>query len=215
VIAGEEGLSVLAYGENHDPPLVRLPRAGMVRRAGIWLEASRDDPLEREAAAGPLELPAPTPRPPCSVALEDVEVEELDKAQYACRERDVARAAGSVRTGLRHSVMPPGKWSCPPHWHASEHELFVVLEGDGDLLLYDNQAELAEEHALRPGHCVSCPAGMRLAHALRAGGKGMTYLAYGTRDTGEIVYYPRSKKAWLGRVLVRLELADDYWEGET
>jgi uncharacterized cupin superfamily protein len=214
VVAGDDGLSMLAYGENHAPPLVRLPRAGMVRRAGVWLEASRDDPLEREAAAGPLELPDPTPRPSCSVALEDVEVEELDKAQYACRERDVARAAGSVRTGLRHSVMPPGKWSCPPHWHAAEHELFVVLEGGGDLLLYDNQAQLAEEHPLRPGSCVSRPAGMRLAHALRAGEHGMTYLAYGTRETGEIVYYPRSKKAWLGRVLVRLELADDYWEGE-
>ena len=44
--------------------------------------------------------------------------------------------------------------------------------------------------------------------------EGLTYLAYGTRDTGEIVYYPRSKKAWLGRVLVRLDLAEDYWEGE-
>ena len=129
-------------------------------------------------------------------------------------ERDVARAAGSVRTGLRHVTIAPGALNCPPHWHASEHELFVVLDGDGTLLLYDNQGELAEEHALRAGHCVSCPAGMRLAHALRAGEHGMTYLAYGTRDTGEIVYYPRSKKAWLGRVLVRLELADDYWEGE-
>ena len=50
VIAGPEGLSVLAYGENHDPPLVRLPRAGMVRRAGLWLEAAHEDPLERDAA---------------------------------------------------------------------------------------------------------------------------------------------------------------------
>jgi uncharacterized cupin superfamily protein len=215
VIAGSEGLSVLAFGENHDPPLVRLPRAGMVRRGALWLEASHDDPLEREAAAGPLELPAPTPRPPCVVALEDVEVEVLDKEQYACSERDVASAAGSVRTGLRHEVMPAGKWSCPPHWHAAEHELFVVLEGGGDLLLYDNRAELVEEHPLRPGSCVARPgSGRTLAHALRAGDDGMTYLAYGLREPGEIVYYPRSKKAWLGGVMVRLELVDDYWEGE-
>ena len=118
-------------------------------------------------------------------------------------ERDVARAAGSVRSGLRHVVVAPGALNCPPHWHAAEHELFVVLDGAGRCELYDNQGALAEEHALRPGHCVSCPAGMRLAHALRAGEQGLTYLAYGTRDTGEIVYYPRSKKAWLGRVLVR------------
>ena len=121
---------------------------------------------------------------------------------------------GSVRTGLRHVVVAPGALNCPPHWHAAEHELFVVLEGDGTLLLYDNRGELAEEHALRPGIASRARPGMRLAHALRAGAHGMTYLAYGTREPGEIVYYPRSKKAWLGRVLVRLELADDYWEGE-
>ena len=214
VVAGDDGLSVLAYGENHAPPLVRLPRAGMVRRAGIWLEASRDDPLEREAAAGPLELPAATARPSCSVALKDVEVEEEEAGEFAVRERDLARAAGSVRTGLRHDVVPPGKLNCPPHWHAAEHELFVVLEGGGTLELYDNRGALAEGHTLRPGHCVSRPAGTNLAHMLRAGDQGLTYLAYGTRDSGEIVYYPRSKKAWLGRVLVRVEPVEDYWDGE-
>jgi uncharacterized cupin superfamily protein len=214
LIAGEGGLSVLAYGENHAPPVVRLPRAGMVRRGAVWLDASPDDPLEREAAAGPLELPAPTPRPPCSVALDDVEVETDETGDFAIAERDVGRAAGSVRSGLRHNVVPPGKLNCPPHWHAAEHELFIVLEGGGTLELYDNQGALAEEHALRPGHCVARPAGTNRAHMLRAGEHGLTYLAYGTRDTSEIVYYPRSKKAWLGRVLVRVELADDYWEGE-
>jgi uncharacterized cupin superfamily protein len=214
LVAGDDGLSVLAYGENHAPPLVRLPRAGMVRRAGLWLEASQDDPLEREAAAGPLELPDPTPRPPCIVALEDVETESEHVGEVDTSERDMASAAGSVRSGLRHVVVAAGALNCPPHWHAAEHELFVFLDGDGTLLLYDNHGKVAEEHAVRAGHCVSCPAGMRLAHALRAGEHGMTYLAYGTRDTSEIVYYPRSKKAWLGRVLVRVDLAEDYWEGE-
>jgi uncharacterized cupin superfamily protein len=214
VIAGSEGLSVLAYSENHAPPFTRLPRAGMIRHWGMAFEASPDDPLEREAAAGPLELPEPTPRPSCIVALDDVELEQEEVGDVSVRERDVARAAGSVRTGLRHDVIPPGRLNCPPHWHAAEHELFVVLDGGGTLLLYDNHGKVAEEHALRRGHCVSCPAGMRLAHALRAGDEGLTYLAYGTREANEIVYYPRSRKAWLGRVMVRVDLVEDYWEGE-
>jgi len=111
VIAGDEGLSVLAYGENHAPPLVRLPRAGMVRRGEVWLEASHDDPLEREAAAGPLELPEPTPRPPCIVALADVEPEVMDMGRFADSSRALGLAAGSVRTGLNHAVMAAGKWS--------------------------------------------------------------------------------------------------------
>jgi uncharacterized cupin superfamily protein len=215
VIAGDDGLSVLAYGENHTPIITRLPRAGVGRRRDLVIELSHDDPLQREAAAGPLELPEPTPRPPCIVALADVELEVEEAGDVATTERDVATAAGSVRTGLRYNTVPAGKLNCPPHWHGNEHELFVVLEGGGELLLYDNQGQVAETHALRPGHCVARPGpGRRLAHALRGGPDGMTYLAYGMRDRGEIVYYPRSRKAWLGGVMVRLELADDYWEGE-
>jgi uncharacterized cupin superfamily protein len=215
VIAGDDGLSVLAYGENHAPIVTRLPRAGVGRRASLVIELSNDDPLQREAAAGPLEPPEPTPRPPCIVALEDVELEVEEEGDIATTERDVARAAGSVRTGLRYNTVPAGKLNCPPHWHGNEHELFVVLEGGGELELYDNQAEVLERHPLRAGHCVARPGpGRKLAHALRGGPNGMTYLAYGMRDPSEIVYYPRSRKAWLGSVMARLELVDDYWEGE-
>jgi uncharacterized cupin superfamily protein len=216
LIAGDGGLSVLAFGENLDLPLVRLPRAGMVRRGAIWLEASPDDPLEREAAAGPLELPEPSPRPSCIVALQDVEAEVMDEGRYADSSRRLGAAAGAVRSGLNHAVMADGKWSCPPHWHGAEHELFVVLQGGGDLLLFDDRGELVQERPLRAGHCVARPGPSRpkLAHALRGGPEGITYLAYGTRRFGEITYYPISRKARLGDVLVRLDLADDYWEGE-
>src|ERR687898_444692 len=47
VIAGDDGLSVLAYGENHAPIMTRLPRAGVGRRGGLVIELSDEDPLQR------------------------------------------------------------------------------------------------------------------------------------------------------------------------
>src|SRR3954470_11154965 len=91
-------------------------------------------------------------------------------------------AAGSVRTGLRHVVLAPGAWYCPPHWHSREHELFYVLDGDGSVALFDDRGEPVAEHALRAGDCAARPGPdrRRLAHAIKAGARGMTYLAYGT-----------------------------------
>jgi len=62
---------------------------------------------------------------------------------------------------------------------------------------------------------VSRPAGTRVAHAFRAGTRGLTYLAYGTRDTNDIVYYPRSNKIFFRGVglIGRIERLD-YWDGE-
>jgi uncharacterized cupin superfamily protein len=53
-----------------------------------------------------------------------------------------------------------------------------------------------------------------VAHALRAGPEGMTYLAYGTRVPADIVHYPRSAKIKLGRGLFVRAQTVDYWDGE-
>ena len=216
LIAGGDGLEVLAFGENAAPPLVRLPHAGMLRRGPFWIDASGTDPLKAEAAAGPLAVPDPSPRPANVVATTDAPFEEMREGKFVATEYDLGTGTGSVRTGLRHALLAAGRWSCPPHWHASEHEIFVILEGAATLELYDNRGELAEEHPLRAGDVVRRPWGRpKLAHALRAADEGdLTYLAYGMRRDDEIVFYPRSRKARLGSVLVRLETADDYWDGE-
>jgi uncharacterized cupin superfamily protein len=215
LIAGDDGLDVLCFGENADPPLAHLPRAGVLRRGPFWaLAGTEPGPLEREAAAGPLDLPAPTPRPPSIVALENTPVDVGEKGPYAWTEHYLSHEAGGVRTGLRHAVLPPWKYTCPPHWHSAEHELFVILAGGGRLLLYDNRGELREEHPLRAGHVVARRGGSGVAHMLQAGEEGMTLLPYGQRIPNEITFYPRSKKAWVGQVMVRFETIEDYWDGE-
>jgi uncharacterized cupin superfamily protein len=56
---------------------------------------------------------------------------------------------------------------------------------------------------------------IRIAHSLRAGGHGLTYLGYGTREPGDVCYYPRSNKIfWRGVGLIARLESLDYDDGE-
>jgi uncharacterized cupin superfamily protein len=88
-----------------------------------------------------------------------------------------------------------------------EEEIFVVLDGDGVLLLDD------EEWPVRPGHVVSRLPGTGVSHAFRAGDGGLTYLAYGTREPGDLCFYPTSNKIAVAGAVFRIEPLD-YWDGE-
>ncbi|HXZ58163.1 MAG TPA: hypothetical protein VEG40_11310, partial [Gaiellaceae bacterium] len=93
---------------------------------------------------------------------------------------------------------------------------FVVLEGSGTLeLLPPPAGGETETHELRPGHVVGRPPGTRISHSLIAGPEGITYLAYGTREPNDIVWYPRSNKIFFRGVglMTRLEHLD-YDDGE-
>jgi uncharacterized cupin superfamily protein len=209
LVAGPDGLDVLAFGQRAFPTHTYLPRAGIVRMEVDLAVLEGPTAFEREAAAGELELSPPSPRPASIVNLAGVEGDAREGATVARRRRDLARPAGSERTGLKVYDVYPGKLGTPLHCHSAEEELFVVLSGDGAILLGD------EEHPVRPGHVVSRPAGTGVSHAFRAGDAGLTFLAYGTREPNDICFYPRSGKiAFRGVGLIgRLEPLD-YWDGE-
>jgi uncharacterized cupin superfamily protein len=193
--AGEEGLDVLVFGQRCDVALTALPRAGVAWSFPRWVELpGGDSPFAREAAAGAPECPPPQPERPANVvALTDV------AAVFDGRARRLGRAAGAVATGLNHVTLPPGGAGAPAHCHSAEEELFVVLEGNGVLELWARGASaVSEEHALRAGDVFSRPAATGVAHALRAGEDGLTYLAYGTREANDMCFYPGS-----GRVALR------------
>ena len=48
---------------------------------------------------------------------------------------------------------------------------------------------------------------------LRAGHQGLTYLAWGTREPADLVYYPTSHKLGIRGLKFRVEPLD-YWDGE-
>jgi uncharacterized cupin superfamily protein len=208
--AGEDGLDVLAFGQRTRSGGARLPRAGLSWFGPSWVRSGGPpSPWEGEALASAPELPAPSARPGSIVHVDAVPGKRRDGATVARERRDLGTAAGSAATGLKHIRVPEGKLGVPPHCHSAEEEIFVVLEGEGALLLGD------EEHPVRGGTIVSRSAGSGVAHTFRAGPGGLAYLAYGTREPNDICYYPRSGKVALGGVGVigRIEPLD-YWDGE-
>ena len=214
VRAGPEGLDVLAFGlRSYADAATYLPRAGVAWLGPTWVVAGGEEnhPWTREARAGEPAVGEPSSeRPPTIVNVEDVDAVPFGPGEtVSAVRRDLGRAAGSVRTGLKYLEVDPGKLGAPPHCQSAEEEIFVVLEGGG-LLALDG-----DEISVRPGTVVARPAGTRVAHAFRAGEGGLAYLAYGTREPNDVTYYPRSRKIyWRGvGVIARVEQLD-YWDGE-
>ena len=215
VIGGPDGIDLLVFGERTDPPLTYLPRA-KVARIGVTLDVSPGPhPWDREEAAGDLELPAPSPR-------RDNISRPAPQPEEGGAWADLGAAAGSARSGLNWIQLEAGRRGPPPHCHSAEEDIFVVLEGEGVLELWTTPGTKRlhpdfeyQEHPIRAGHVISRPPGTRIAHSIRAGEAGLAYLVYGTRDTNDVCYYPRSNKIfWRGVGLIARLESLDYNDGE-
>ncbi|MHB1571118.1 MAG: cupin domain-containing protein [Solirubrobacteraceae bacterium] len=218
VRAGEGGLDLLAFGPREFDEAARFPQLGLSVLGGraVVSEPGPADgtPVQfvREAEHGPppvSEIDPAAPRPATIVNVDDVEADWVRRPRVERGRRDLGRATGSQRTGMQHMTVAPGKLSNPLHCHSVEEEIFVILGGDGTLLLDEAQTPVG------PGHVVCRPPGTGVSHAFRAGDSELSLLAYGSRDSGDICFYPRSNKISIRGVGVigRLERLD-YWDGE-
>jgi len=213
-----EPLDVLAFGERLDDESVGFPRLGMSYVGNRMVESipglTDGVPTQfvRESELGPPPLPSDGragPRPPTVVNVEDVEAVTVERPRVARTRRNLGRAAGSITTGIQHVQVAPGMESAPAHCHSLEEEIFVILGGEGTVVLGE------EEMPVGAGHVIARPAGTGIAHMFRAGQAGLTYLAYGMRNPADVCYYPRSRKiAFRGIGLVARIEKLDYWDGE-
>jgi uncharacterized cupin superfamily protein len=209
--AGEDGLDVLVFGHSRErSPGARLPRVGMTWTSRSWFPTGEGkSPFEREGELGPPDTPEPGERPSSILNADDAQAESSERENHRGRWRTLGRQAGARRTGLNLIELDPAQMASPPHCHSAEEEIFVVLDGEGTLLLGD------DEHSVRRFDVVARPPGTGVAHAFRAGDDGLTFLAYGAREPNDICYYPRSNKIafWGVGVIGRIERLD-YWDGE-
>jgi len=207
LIGGEDGFEVLIFGTRLIPEHGVLPRTGVAWLARMGVTLNEAHPWEAEAALG---LPDGTPgeRPPNVIALDDVE------GDFGGISKRLGAEGGATRSGLNLIALPANAEGAPPHCHTAEEEVFVVLDGAGSFELWGPPkpgeppaTEPQDAHSLERGHVISRPAGTRVSHCLRSGDRGLTYLAFGTRDANDVCYYPRSNKIyWRGLGLIaRLE----------
>lgn len=211
-----ERLDVLAFGTRRSDEGPGFPRIGLSLIAGRAVDSIPGElqglavQWARETELGPPELPPePGPRPETIVNLDAVAPDRLTRPRVSRARRNLGRAAGSLSTGLQHVEVAPGKEATAQHCHSLEEEIFVILDGAGTLLLG------SEEIPVERGHVVARPPATGIAHVLRAGEQGLSYLAYGTREPGDLCFYPRSSKiAFRGLgVICRIEPLE-YWDGE-
>jgi uncharacterized cupin superfamily protein len=218
LIAGAHGLDVLVFGTRRPSPTARLPRAGVAWLGRTWIELGREPhPWAREAGAGEFVVPEPGERPGNVVAVDVVDEWEMAHGDVASRWRGLGRAAGACAIGLNHVSVASSRLGCPPHVHSAEEEIFVVLQGAGQLLLYEpaRAVDAPLEYPVLPGSVVVRVSGSGVPHAFRAGDAGLVLLAFGERLGNDATYYPRSRKLrWRGLgVTGRIELCG-YWDGE-
>jgi uncharacterized cupin superfamily protein len=210
IVGAGDGLDVLAFGSGSATGLTWLPRAQAWWNGPHWLPHDGPNPFAAEDAAGPLELPEPSAqRPPTILALADATIREANTGDVVRVRHEFGDPLGARVSGLAVLVIAPGSLAYPPHCHSAEEELYVVLDGEGTLLLGD------DEHPVRPGSVVARPPGTGVAHALRAGDGPLTALVYGTREPNDIAYYPRSGKVSLRGIGAMFHVTKvDYWDGE-
>jgi len=82
----------------------------------------------------------------------------------------------ATQFGLSLQRLKPGARSSFGHTHASQEEVYVIVEGSGRIKLDDDVLELTRWDAVR-----IAPETMR---ALEAGDEGMTLIAFGAPNTG-------------------------------
>lgn len=150
-----------------------------------------------------------------AVAFDDVE----ENGIYTSRRALFSESIGARQLGYNLTILPPGKVQCPFHAHRGEEEMFLILEGEGELRYGENR------YPLRKHDVIACPTGgPEVAHQIiNTGTTNMRYLALSTLAEVEVCEYPDSGKvsAVTGRrgepglrKIFRAEQTVDYYDRE-
>jgi uncharacterized cupin superfamily protein len=141
--------------------------------------------------------------------------------RYESHGSRLSQGTAARRLAMSVDTVPPGKLTCPYHFHHAEEEIFIVIEGTGTLRV------AGELLPLTAGDVVFIPTGPEYPHhILNTSDAPLKYLSIGTNEPLEICEYPDSGKylatAGSGQagtgpafdIIHRKDHGVDYWEGE-
>jgi len=152
--------------------------------------------------------------------LDELEFDDIeDNGDYTSRRARFSAGIGARKLGYNLTELPPGRTQCPFHSHREEEEMFLILEGEGELRFGD------QRYPLRKHDVVACPTGgPEVAHQIiNTGSVTMRYLSLSTMSTTEVCEYPDSGKVGVFaggdgapplRKMFRAEATVDYYDRE-
>lgn len=153
--------------------------------------------------------------------LDELEFDDIESSGfYTSRRACFSASIGARQLGYNLTELPPGKAQCPFHAHRAEEEMFLILDGEGELR-FGNQ-----RHRIRKHDVIACPSGgPEVAHQIiNTGSTVLRYLAVSTSADVEVCEYPDSGKIGVFasapgaprlRALYRSAAAVDYYDGES
>jgi len=152
--------------------------------------------------------------------LDEVQFDDVEEnGIFTSSRASIGRHIGARQLGYNLTVLPPGKTQCPFHSHRVEEEMFLILEGEGELRFGN------ERYPLRRHDVIACPpGGPEVAHQIiNTGTTTMRYLSLSTMSDIEACEYPDSGKVLIVagpsgphglRKMIRAESSVDYYDRE-
>jgi len=132
-------------------------------------------------------------------------------SRFGSRVRRIGKFGGASHVGVLIEELPPGKQSCPLHYHIEEEEQMMILAGEATLRLGD------ERYTVRAGDYVVFPAGQKLGHCLVNESDAVCrFLMIGESRPNDVCVYPDSNKVLVPQTgeIYDKSAVRDYWDGE-
>ena len=125
------------------------------------------------------------------VNLSDVTFDDIENnGLYTSRRALFSGSIGARSLGYNLTELPPGKAQCPFHNHRAEEEMFLIIEGEGELRFGQSR------YPIKALDVIACPpGGPEVAHQIiNTGSSTLRYLALSTLAPVEMAEFPDSGK---------------------